>query len=130
MRRSFGWDLAAYGKSSYSALCEGVRDDEGFTATLLRCDAVCRPRLTMTANLRGVVADERRVLEACCARANVVVDVPIDLRPLLDALDLTSKYEASYYWQLVRRPIDQALGGLKPLADYIGYPVARIANLL
>lgn len=83
----------------------------------------------MTADLRPIVADERRVLDACCAVADFIVDVPIDLRPLLDAINPESEYAANYYWQLVRRPIDQALGGLKPLADFIGYPVARIANL-
>ena len=130
MHSSFGWDLAAYGESSYSALCEGKLDESRFTATMLRCNAISNPKLVMTLNLSETVANERRVLVACCAKAEFFVDIPIDLRPLLDVVNFSSKFTANNYWQLVRRPIDQALGGLTPLADFIGYPVARIANLL
>jgi hypothetical protein len=100
------------------------------TATVLVCDDICRPRLTLPSPLGKHVDNERRVLEACCARASLYVDVPIDLGPLLNVINPKSQYEAKYYWQLVRRPIDQAFRGLMPLADSLGYPVARIANLL
>ena len=77
MSRSFGWDLAAYGRDSYSALCEGSRVNNCFTATLLRCDAICRPKLTMTADLRAVVAGERRVREACTVQASSLMSPSI-----------------------------------------------------
>jgi hypothetical protein len=129
MRRSFGWDLAAYG-DSYSALTYGVRDDGSLTATILKCDPICCPQLEFTADLRSIVADEHKLLELCCSFADFIVDVPIDLGPLLQVVNRHSSCAPRYYWQLVRRPMDQALGGLTPLADRIGFPVARLANLL
>src|SRR5438552_1658951 len=103
IRRSFGWDLAAYG-DSYSALCYGVRDEGSFTATILKCNAICCPQLDITADLRAIVADERDFLESCCTFAEFIVDVPIDLGPLLQAVNRHSSWTPHYYWQLVRRP--------------------------
>ncbi|NBW98347.1 DUF429 domain-containing protein [bacterium] len=52
------------------------------------------------------------------------VDCPIDLQGLANA---TNK---KYKWQLDKRPIDQALGGLAPLATYVGALVSRFRLLL
>jgi hypothetical protein len=86
--------------------------------------------LDLTADLRCIVADEHGLLELCCSFADFIVDVPIDLGPLLQAVNRHCSCAPNYYWQLVRRPMDQGLGGLTPLADRIGFPVARLANLL
>jgi hypothetical protein len=84
----------------------------------------------MPDDLSAVVSEERRLLENCCRIGPVIVDVPIDLQCLPKVVDRLERYEACRYWQLVMRPVDFALNGLKPLADNIGFPVARLANVL
>lgn len=127
--QSFGWDLAGYG-SSYSAFCHAAQDGDSVGVTVLECDAICRPGLGMSAEVFEIAIDEAELLKRCCAIAPLVVDVPIDLAPLPDLLSHKPVCPARYYWQLVRRPVDHALGALTPLADRIGYAVARLANLL
>ncbi|MCB1175019.1 MAG: hypothetical protein KDK39_15710 [Leptospiraceae bacterium] len=54
----------------------------------------------------------------------VYVDIPLDLQ------DLPNPKDPHYLWQCSLRPIDKALGGLAPLGNFIGTPLAQFRFLL
>lgn len=128
---SFGWDLAAYGKKSNSALCFAIWKESHIHATILNYDRICKPKLAMVSPLQDTVKAETDFVSYCCKTASLYVDVPIDLQSLPQ---MVSHYECDvrpvYNWQLYRRPIDQMLTAISPLADHLGYPVARLANII
>jgi hypothetical protein len=74
--------------------------------------------------LEDQVAREVDLLRRCLEQGHLYVDIPIDLQ------GLPSVATPRYPWQLCRRPVDQAVGGMPPLADRIGAPVARFRYLL
>ena len=122
--RSFGLDLAGY-TAGGSALAEVLHaDGHGeYQARVYRqhpfaTTAQGRDHLT------SVVEDERDALARLLRLGRVLVDIPIDLQ------GLPSPPKPVFVWQLTARAVDFAYGGLRPLADRIGAPVARFLNLL
>src|ERR1700694_2081388 len=112
----FGIDLAGYttGKTSFAA---AQWRGEAVEATLFSnsvFSANVRPPTTEL--MAPVLGEEVRTLRRCLAAGPVAVDVPIDLQ------DLLAPQRASRIWELTLRPIDQALGAMRPLADRIGSP--------
>jgi hypothetical protein len=120
MKKAFGLDLAGYSTAG-SALAMAARD-RPLTVTIWTDHAfadeahgedqlaeVCNPELDC---LREILGD-----------GQLFVDVPIDLQ------DLPLPPNPRFVWQLTKRPVDQALGGLSPLADKTGACVARMQNL-
>jgi hypothetical protein len=120
----FGIDLAGYttGKTSFAA---ARWQGESAEATLFS-NSVFSPNVKrQTAEaISPALAEEVRTLQRCFAVGSVAVDVPIDLQELLEP------QHARRIWELTLRPIDQALGAMRPLADRIGSPVARFRAIM
>jgi hypothetical protein len=120
----FGIDLAGYttGKTSFAA---ARWQGESVEATLFS-NSVFSANMShqTTEPIAAVLAEEVRTLRHCFAVGSVAVDVPIDLQ------DLLAPQRASRIWELTLRPIDQALGAMRPLADRIGSPVARFRAIM
>src|SRR5262249_18741208 len=70
------------------------------------------------------LAAEVETLRRCFAIGPVAIDVPIDLQ------DLLQPQRATPIWELTLRPVDRALGAMRPLADRIGSPVARFQAIM
>lgn len=131
IQSSFGWDLAAYGEDSDSALCFAKCNGRDIDATILQYERICKPKLEMVKRLNDVVKAEAEFVNFCCDIASLYIDVPIDLQGLPRMVNRCESGErAVYAWQLYRRPIDQMLTAISPLAAHLGYPVARLANVL
>jgi hypothetical protein len=120
----FGIDLAGYttGKTSFAA---AQWRGESVEATLFSNSVFsANVRHQTTEPIALALAEEVRTLRRCFAAGPVAVDVPIDLQ------DLLAPERASRIWELTLRPIDQALGAMRPLADRIGSPVARFRAIM
>ncbi len=120
----FGIDLAGYttGKTSFAA---ARWQGESVEATLFSHSVFsANARHQTTEPIAPVLAEEARTLRRCFAIGPVAVDVPIDLQ------DLLAPQRAGRIWELTLRPIDQALGAMRPLADRIGSPVARFGAIM
>ena len=124
VHRSFGLDLSGYA-SSRSGLAEVVREEGNskYRAYVYRDHpfalvAAGRDRLA------DVIARQREALTRLLKLGDLLIDIPIDLQ------DLPSSHQPVFVWQLTARAVDFAYGGLRPLADRIGAPVARFKNLL
>ena len=126
---SFGWDLAGYGTSG-SAFCRAVRTGHRIDATILMARCICRPSHKMVSSISQTVKTEVEMLRRCARIGSVFVDVPIDLQTLSTIVDYRNNEEVRYYWQLVKRPVDQVFSALESLASNLGFATARIANIL
>jgi len=73
--------------------------------------------------LREVADEEAAYLVECLEKGRVFVDVPIDLQRL-DKPDTVS-----VIWELYQRPVDRVLKALSPVADRLGGPVRRFAQI-
>src|SRR5262249_15108308 len=129
VRTGFGWDLAGYGEGN-SPLCLAVREANTVTAKVIKYQQVCSPALELADDLTAAVDEGRRLLEECCGLGPFIGGGPIDLQSFCSLVDRRKRHEVRHYWQLVMRQIDFTLNGMKRLADNIGYPVARLANVL
>jgi hypothetical protein len=119
--KAFGLDLAGYSTGS-SALAMATTTDGGLTVAILG-GRVFLQEIHGMQNLQAVCNAEGGYLHELLEEGPLFVDVPIDLQELL------APQNPTYVWQLTRRPVDQAFGGLRPLADKIGACVARMQNL-
>jgi hypothetical protein len=119
--RFFGLDLSGY-SANRSALAEVARSDE-YQARVYRNHPFVRSAEGRD-QLRDLIRNQRTALARLLGHGVLLVDVPIDLQRL------PSPEQPIFVWQLTLRPVDKAYGGLPPLADRIGAPVARFRNLL
>lgn len=123
MKTAFGLDIAGYstGKSGFVRACR--KSDNSIIVMVYRGHIFSKKYSTKD-SLGDVVNMERELLLACCRRSSVMVDIPIDLQ------GLPHSGNSSFVWQLTMRPVDYAFGGMAPLANYIGAPVARFQNMI
>ena len=119
--RFFGLDLSGYSGNG-SSLAEVARSDE-YQARVYRNHPFAISAKGSD-QLRDLVRNEQSALARLLGHGMLLVDVPIDLQKL------PSSEQPIFVWQLTGRPVDMAYGGLRPLADRIGAPVARFRNLL
>jgi hypothetical protein len=119
--KAYGLDLAGYSTKG-SALAKAERTGDDITVTIMRGNVFAN-QAAGTDNLATVSNPEVNELKRLMKDAPVYVDVPIDLQglPAPEAADKVA--------DLTKRPIDQALGALPPLADKIGSYVARMQHL-
>lgn len=116
--RAYGLDLAGYsnGKSGFAMA-------QGQTVTVFDDHPFMQKR-SGSAALAETVAAERAAIDRAISQGVLMVDIPVSLSPL------PAPEDARYIWQLTQRPVDYAFGAMPPLADRIGYPVARFQYLL
>jgi hypothetical protein len=119
--KAYGLDLAGYSTKG-SALAKAERTGDAITVTIMRGNVFAK-QAAGTDNLAAVSNPEVNELKRLMKDAPVYVDVPIDLQGLPAPADATKVAD------LTKRPIDQALGALPPLADKIGSYVARMQHL-
>lgn len=129
MKPSLGWDLAGYGDSG-SALCRADRTGDTITAAVLRAPFICRPRHKITASIHATADTEVEMLRRFASIGNTYLDVPVDLQLLGRLVDHLQNEQATYYWQLVKRPVDHIFKALEPLASNLGFAVARTSHIL
>jgi len=122
MKTSFGLDLAGYSKCK-SALARATISKDGPPTVAILTRSVFAQKVDGKNRLPGHVAGEIECLRTVLNEGSLFIDVPIDLRGLL------SPRNPQFVWQLTKRPVDQAFGGLPPLADRLGACVARMQNL-
>jgi predicted nuclease with RNAse H fold len=120
---AFGLDLGGYGKKGGTILAALAIDGENAEVGILT-DSPFANKLKGASDLTSQIEEECMMLLHLAARGPVAVDVPIDLQ------GLPSPPDVRRVWELTRRPIDRAFGGLAPLADKLGYCVARFLSLL
>ncbi|MEQ8405529.1 MAG: DUF429 domain-containing protein [Oceanicaulis sp.] len=120
MAIGFGLDIAGYsgGKSSLAMV-----NIESAQATILKDHSFLR-KVKGEATASVPLGADVETLTRCLKIGPVAIDVPIDLQGL--PVTPTSRF----VWGMTARPVDRFFGGLAPLADKIGAPVARIANTL
>ncbi len=121
---AFGLDLSGYGRSKSSFARADRLSEESILVTIFN-DHPFAETLEGRDVLDGGGRKELEALQSCEAVGPLYVDVPIDLQ----GLPMVEK--CSFVWELTRRPVDAAFfPALPPLADRIGYPVARFQRLL
>lgn len=120
---SYGLDLAGF-RSGKSGLAKADWADDRTIDVVLYLDHPFSRKWSQCSSLSDMQESEAAVIHRCCGSGKLMVDVPIDLQELPKVAD------PCYIWQLTHRPVDQAFGGFPPLAESIGYCVARFANLL
>ncbi|MCA9232394.1 MAG: DUF429 domain-containing protein [Planctomycetales bacterium] len=119
--KAYGLDLAGYSTKG-SALAMAERTGDAITVTIMRGNVFAK-QAAGTDNLATVSDPELNELKRLMKEAPIYVDVPIDLQ------GLPAFKGATKVADLTKRPIDQALGALPPLADKIGSYVARMQHL-
>lgn len=125
---AYGIDLAGYSSKGKSQVAEVSRVDDANRCNLI---ATLIPSSLQQENkgaklLSNVVkADVQAFRELLKDGGVCAVDVPIDLQGLEE---FTSNKK--YVWEVTRRPIDNTLGALAPLADRIGAVVARMQLIM
>ncbi len=118
----FGLDIAGY-SSGKSVLAAARSFGETCDVTLLR-KCPFSAKAVGDGELAPIVRKEAYALEELTKLGCIYIDAPIDLQSLLKPADRT------YVWELTLRPVDRLVGGLPALADKIGAPTARLANIL
>jgi hypothetical protein len=120
---AFGLDLSGYGRCK-SSLARADRLSEDLIQVTIFNDHPFAETLDGPDVLDDDTRAELGALQSCAAIGPLFIDVPIDLQ------GLPTVEKCSFVWELTRRPVDAALAALAPLADRIGYPVARFQRLL
>lgn len=123
IKTAFGLDIAGYstGKTGFARACR--KNDNSIIVTVYQ-GHIFSKKYDGKKPLDNIAIKERELLQACCKNSVLMVDTPIDLQGL-SHLD-----NASFIWQLTLRSVDYAFGGMAPLANYIGAPVARFQNMM
>jgi predicted nuclease with RNAse H fold len=70
-----------------------------------------------------ILANEQIALRTIATLGYVAIDVPIDLQ------GLPTVCAPSHLWQQTKRTVDKAVGGLEPLASFIGHVTARFQSI-
>ncbi len=118
----YGLDLAGY-SSGGSALAQAVREKSGETTVTIKRQSVFSKKIPGRDNLQQINQKEIEELQRLLSKGVLTVDVCLDLQ------GLPFSKSATRVWQLTKRPVDRAYGGLPPLADKIGSYVARMERL-
>ena len=142
-RVAYGLDLAGYSQGKKSALVRVEWPGKGPVKAKVLAGHPFAQALKGKCKLDPKREQEgiARILE----EGNLCVDVPIDLQGLmgLDAperrgclprfVSHTKEQDGRLdrsVWQLTKRPVDYAFGGLAPLASFIGHLVVRFRTIL
>ncbi len=121
---SYGLDLAGYstGKSALARAKGGANDSIDVDVVLGHPFA--KKVLGATSLQHDDLKQELDAFVWILRQGRLFIDVPVDLQ------GLPNPANADYVWQLTQRAVDRMFGGLAPLADRLGAPVARMARLL
>ena len=123
METAFGLDLAGF-----STCKSGFARADKINKSLIKATVYKNHTFKKIHEGDNVLADvlkgDIEFIESILKYGNLYVDVPIDVQ------GLHSPDHSTYMWQLVKRNVDKAFGGISPLADRIGHCVARFSNLL
>lgn len=122
VRKAFGLDLAGY-STGRSALAMATVSDNGPPTVTILTGSPFSQEVCGSDNLPRVREVEVACLQGLLKEGPLFIDVPIDLQ------GLPSPKRQEFVWQLTKRPVDQAFGGLPPLADKIGACVVRVQYL-
>jgi predicted nuclease with RNAse H fold len=117
-----GIDLAGY-STQKTAVAIAHREGASAHVTIDR-DHPLRTKRAGGNALREVANEEAEYLRECLEMGRVFVDVPIDLQ------GLTRPDTANVIWELYQRPVDRAFRALSPVADRLGGPVRRFAQIV
>jgi hypothetical protein len=109
VKKAFGLDLAGYA-TGQSALARATVNDDGPPTVTILTDSLFSCEIHGADNLPAVCATEVGCLQAMLKEGPLFIDVPIDLQRLL------APQNPRFVWQLTKRAVDQAFGGLPPLA--------------
>lgn len=123
MRIGFGIDLAAYGNKAGTILAATTSENDCANVAIIT-DSAFTKSLGGASDLLPQLEQESAELIRLTNLGPVTIDVPIDLQGLPSPDNITR------VWELTRRPIDRAFNGLAPLADRLGYCVARFQKLM
>lgn len=119
--RGFGLDLAGFSNPRGTVLA-AIKREKNEANVILLGESPFSTRLgddRFEKRLESEIAILKNLLEI----GPIAVDVPIDLQ----GLPLKQVTEP---WQLTKRPVDEAFGGLPPLASWLGACVARFAAII
>lgn len=122
MKKAFGLDLAGYSTGRSALAMATVSDDAPPTVTIMT-DSVFARKVKGKNRLPNHCRSEVECMQNILSEGKLFIDVPIDLR------DLQAPPNPQFVWQLTKRPVDEAFGGLCPLASWLGACVARMQNL-
>jgi predicted nuclease with RNAse H fold len=123
VRVGFGLDIGGYGKKGATILTAAVAQHREIKVSVLTNSAFSRT-LSGDSDLLEQITQEHDLLLQLIDIGPIAVDVPIDIQGLPSPPNVTR------VWELTLRPIDKAFGGLAPVADKLGYCVARFTKLL
>ena len=117
----FGLDPAGYCESR-SVLAVAERRGSNACVTILRnCPFSRAPNETR--QIEVILANERKALKGIVALGSIAIDIPIDLQGLPTVCART------HLWQQTKRKVDKKVGGLEPLASFIGHVTARFQSI-
>ncbi len=123
MKTAFGLDIAGYSTGKSGFVRADRKDNNSIEITVFRRHAFAEKCGAKTPLDDDIVKNEKELLIACCKKGCLLVDIPIDLQ------ELPCPNNVKFIWELVKRPVDFAFGAMSPLAERIGYPVARFLKL-
>ncbi|MBF0293498.1 MAG: hypothetical protein HQK86_15225 [Nitrospinae bacterium] len=121
MKNSFGLDLAGY-STGRSTLAMAYKDKKEIHVDILNGHQF-EKKFEGKNKLDNMTKGELACIQCLLQKGNLYIDIPIDLQ------GLPHPSKPQYIWELRKRPIDEHLDGLPPLADKIGSPVARMQNI-
>lgn len=125
MTTAYGIDLSGHGATTTGVVKATLSTKPG----LVEAHVLRKSKWRTTLQLESDVTALRESIRSEMVGMEVVaVDVPLDLTPLASQLTSDASALASrgqYAWQYVKRPVDHYLGGLEPLASYLGAVVSR-----
>jgi hypothetical protein len=122
MMIGFGLDPAGYcGERSVLAVAERCGSNAG--VTILRNSPFSRAP-NEARQIEVILANERKALKDMVALGcSIAIDVPIDLQ------GLPRMSAPTHLWQQTKRKVDKKVGGLEPLASFIGHVTARFQSI-
>ncbi|GFO95997.1 hypothetical protein ig2599ANME_0181 [groundwater metagenome] len=123
MITAFGLDIAGYSTGKSGFVRADRKDDNLIEITVFKEHSFAKICDSKTSLENDIVKNEKELLIACCKKGRLLVDIPIDLQ------GLPCPKNVRFIWELVKRPVDFAFEAMPPLANLIGYPVARFLNL-
>ena len=117
----FGLDLAGYCEGR-SVLAVAKRNKSKAHVEILRnCPFSEAPNRNR--EIGRILANEQTALRTIVTLGHIAIDVPIYLQGLLTVCAPT------HLWQQTKRNVDKAVGGLEPLASFIGHVTARFQSI-
>jgi hypothetical protein len=121
MTTGFGLDPAGYCEGR-SVLAVVERLGSKACVTILRnCPFSGVPNEAR--QIEAILANERKALKVIAALGSIAIDIPIDLQ------GLPTVCAPTHLWQQTKRNVDKKVGGLEPLASFIGHVTARFQSI-